>query len=469
MNPLKLTLVIFMISLISNLSFAWASNPVVRLDGEQLTLNVKDELLSTILEKLSYQGIRIFIDPRIDPRISATFDNRPVDSAINSILRSVDYSLIWKVDNASGSDEPRLWEIRIFYKGEGRRIRPFKKSASRNVVTEVNGTYHMKDTLLLKLAPNMTEAALVKLLDQLDATIAGSQPRLGVIKLRLPDGSDVQEVTKTITGYPGIIAAEPDYAYPLAGGNRVFTDEDAPASALSALSSSGGSTKVAVMDSGLLADYGNNPYVQGAYDAVSPGAPVDDLLGHGTQMTLIAAGVVNPLGTETESDTGSGSPVVAIRIIGDSGFTSNYTLMRGIDYAIQEEARVISLSWGSETASPMLETAIDYAAEKGLILVAAAGNVPTGTPVYPAAYENVIGVGALTPDGKPWNQSNYGDFVTLYAPGLADLPVGYEGAPGTYAGTSIATAYVAHLVASILDKTPDADMETILLNLVTKH
>jgi thermitase len=354
MNPLKLTLVIFMISLISNLSFAWAANPIVRLNGEQLTLNVKDELLSTILENLSYQGIRIFIDPRINPRISATFDNRPVDSAINSILRSVDYSLIWKVDNASGSDEPRLWEIRIFYKGEGGQIRPFKKSASINVVTEGNGTYHMKDTLLLKLAPNMIEAALVKLLDQLDATIAGSQPRLGVIKLRLPDGSDVQEVTKTITDYPGIIAAEPDYAYPLAGGHRVFTDEDAPASAPSAFSSSTGSTKVAVMDSGLLADYGNNPYVQGAYDAVSPGAPVDDLLGHGTQMTLIAAGVVNPLGTETESDTGSGSPVVAIRIIGDSGFTSNYTLMRGIDYAIQEEARVISLSWGSETASLML-------------------------------------------------------------------------------------------------------------------
>jgi thermitase len=184
-------------------------------------------------------------------------------------------------------------------------------------------------------------------------------------------------------------------------------------------------------------------------------------------MTLIAAGVVNPLGVET--DTAVTNPVVAVRVIGDSGFTSAYTLIRGIDYAIQEEARVISLSWGSETASPMLETAIDYAAEKGLILVAAAGNVPTGKPVYPAAYENVIGVGALTPDGKPWKQSNYGDFVTLYAPGLADLPVGYEGGPGTYAGTSIATAYVAHLVASILDKIPDADMETILLNLAMKH
>ena len=184
-------------------------------------------------------------------------------------------------------------------------------------------------------------------------------------------------------------------------------------------------------------------------------------------MALIAAGVVNPVGVKT--DTVAGSPVVVIRVIGDNGFTSNYTLIRGIDYAIQEEARVISLSWGSETASSILETAIDYATEKGLILVAAAGNVPTGKPVYPAAYEKVIGVGALTPDGKPWNQSNYGDFVALYAPGLADLPVGYQGDPGTYAGTSIATAYTAHLVASILDQIPDADMETVLVKLATKH
>ena len=160
---------------------------------------------------------------------------------------------------------------------------------------------------------------------------------------------------------------------------------------------------------------------------------------------------------------------MAIRIVGDSGFTSNYTLMRGIDYAIQEEARVISLSWGSETSSPMLETTIDYATDNGLILVAAAGNAPTGKPVYPAAYENVIGVGALTPDGKPWDQSNYGDFVAVYAPGLAEMPVGYQGDPGTYVGTSIATAYTAHQVAAILDQQPDADMATILLNLAMKH
>jgi thermitase len=456
---------IFMVSISLSSHFSWAAAQVVHLDGDRLTLDVQKQPLSAILEKLSDQGIRILIDPRINPKISATFVNRPLGKALNSILRSVNYAFIWKKDDASGSDEPRLWEIRIFYKGQGERIRLLKKSTP-SVVATGGGVYHMKETLLVKLAPAMTEAALATLLDKLGATIVDRHVALGIIKLRLPQGADVAAITAAVTGYPGVVAVGPDYAYPLESGNPILIDGSS-SPALSTPVFSEGGTRVAVMDSGLLASYEDNPYVQGAYDAVSPGALVNDLLGHGTQMALIAAGVVNPLGVE--ADTTATSPVVAVRVIGDGGFTSDYTLICGIDYAIQEEARVISLSWGSETASPMLETAIDYAAEKGLILVAAAGNVPTGKPVYPAAYENVIGVGALTPDGKPWKQSNYGDFVTLYAPGLADLPVGYEGGPGTYAGTSIATAYVAHLVASILDKIPDADMETILLNLAMKH
>lgn len=464
MKLFKLIL-IFMVSISLNSHFSRASDQIVRLDGDRLTLDVQKQPLSTILGKLSDQGIRILIDPRINPKISATFVNRPLGTALNSILKSVDYAFIWKKDDVSGFDEPQLWEIRIFYKGQGGRIRPLKKSTP-TVVATGGGVYHMKDTLLVKLTPGMTEAALAALLDQLDATIVDRHAGLGIIKLRLPQGSDVATIATAVTGYPGIVIAEPDYAYPLESGRPILMDSSS-SSSISDLPPSTGNTRVAVMDSGLLASYEDNPYVQGAYDAVSPGTPVNDLLGHGTQMTLIAAGVVNPLGVET--DTAATNPVVAVRVIGDSGFTSNYTLIRGIDYAVQEEARVISLSWGSETANSMLETAIDYAAAKGLILVAAAGNVPTGKPVYPAAYENVIGVGALTPDGEPWTQSNYGDFVTLYAPGLADLPVGYQGDPGTYAGTSIATAYTAHLVAAILDKIPDADMETILLNLVTKH
>jgi hypothetical protein len=200
--------------------------------------------------------------------------------------------------------------------------------------------------------------------------------------------------------------------------------------------------------------------VQDAYDAISPGAAATDTLGHGTQMTLIAAGAVNPMGAGAKAP--AGSPVVAIRAFDDNGFTSTYTLIRGIDHAIEKGARVLSLSWGSDAPSSLLESATRYAASKGLVIVAAAGNAPTGKPVYPAAFGHVIGVGAMTPDGGTWDQSNFGEFVAVSAPGLADLPVGYNGDPGVYAGTSIATAYTARRVAAILNQNPDADRETIL-------
>lgn len=122
----------------------------------------------------------------------------------------------------------------------------------------------------------------------------------------------------------------------------------------------------------------------------------------------------------------------------------------------------MSLSWSSETKSEFLEDAMDYADSKGLIVVAAAGNEPTGKPVYPAAYSSVIAVGALDPDGNTWKNSNYGNFVNLYAPGYASLPVGYNGDPGMYAGTSISTAFVANQIATYLSQNPDASKQDVL-------
>ena len=119
----------------------------------------------------------------------------------------------------------------------------------------------------------------------------------------------------------------------------------------------------------------------------------------------------------------------------------------------------MSLSWGSEKRSDFLEKILDYATAKGMIIVAAAGNEPTGKPVYPAAYPSVIGVGALYPNGKTWEKSNYGSFVGLYAPGFAALPVGYKGDPGIYGGTSISAAFVANRIAYYLSKYPESGFQ----------
>lgn len=459
MQSYRLLLALFLAAIVATHAAAQPPVPLVRLDGDRLTLHARDLELSSILSQLTTHGLRIRIDPRINPLITARFDNRPIGAALASILKSVDYALIWRKDRTSSDSEPRLWEIRIFYKGQERRIQPLREKKNLTVVQRADGVWLVRDILLLRLTPAMTETALAALLDRLGAVLLDGYAPLGIVRLRLPHGSDVSAVAASIAGTPGVAGAEPDYAYPLEGNAPVMGEAPAPRQADAAFPTAT-DTVVAVMDSGLLADYSDSPFIRSAYDAVSPGAEVGDAMGHGTQMSLIAAGAVSPLGVAPDSSTGM--PVVSIRAFDDNGFTSTYTLMRAIDYAVENGARVVSLSWGSETSSGLLESAMAYASGKGMILVAAAGNSPTGEPVYPAAYEGVIGVGALDADGAAWNQSNYGDFVSVTAPGMANLPVGYNGDAGLYAGTSIATAYTARRIAAILNQNPDADRQTIL-------
>lgn len=459
------TWTVILICLISCPMLLPAADTVVLITDDRLTLRANDQELSTILGRLSDQGIRIRIDPRINPRVTASFDNRPIGGAIAGILKSVDYALIWGKDRQSPTDRARLREIRIFFKGQEARVEPLKKGLNLTVVQDADGTYHVKDILLVQLDPDMTDASLAAMLDHLGASVVDGYAPLGILRLRLPHDSDVPAIAGQIAHEPGIRNAEPDYAYPLQG-NDPGPKPPAGKPPAPSFTPSTGSTIVAVMDSGLSSGYADSPFVQAVYDAVSHEAKAGDELGHGTQMTLIASGAVTPLGSE--SDMPEGSPVVAVRAFDDNGFTSTYTLMRGIDYAIEKGARVLSLSWGSDRESLLLESATRYAEAKGLVLVAAAGNAPTGKPVYPAAYENVIGVGALTPEGEKWNRSNFGDFVALSAPGMADLPVGYQGDPGIYTGTSIAAAYTARRVAAILDQHPDADRATILRLLTEK-
>ena len=162
-------------------------------------------------------------------------------------------------------------------------------------------------------------------------------------------------------------------------------------------------------------------------------------------------------------------PIIPIRAFDDNGFTTDFKIMDSINFALKNNAKVMSLSWGSETRSDIMEKNFEYAKAKGLIIVASAGNEPTGKPVYPAAYPTVIGVGALGPHGKTWENSNYGNFVALYAPGFANLPVGHKGDPGMYAGTSISTALVANSIASFLSENPAATSQEVQEFLKNKY
>ena len=92
----------------------------------------------------------------------------------------------------------------------------------------------------------------------------------------------------------------------------------------------------------------------------------------------------------------------------------------GIVYAADHGARIINLSLGGPIASQALSDSIKYAAERGLFIVAAAGNAATDSPFYPAFYPETFAVSASDRNDQLWCDSNYGSAVDAAAPG-ADI------------------------------------------------
>jgi hypothetical protein len=433
---------------------------VVQVNGDRITVNAEKTPLQEILLKLSDSGIRVQIDPQINPPVTASFDKRDMQKALESILKGLDHVLIWESGQGSSGPVPRLAEIQVFRPGQKDLMRPLRKLATLSIARNPkDGSFYVKDEILIRLKPGADLADLLKLLQETGGVLVGSYPELGIYRVRLPPGADVPALVEEIGKRGGAGIAEPNYAYPVPTGPRELDWGSLKESYGEAYPRTKGAP-VAVIDSGLRPDAGLENFVLASLDALNPDKPLSDTGGHGTQMALIASGLVKPIGVQEESV--AITPIIPIKAFDENGFTSNVLLMESIDFAIKNGARVMSLSWGSETKSAFLSEALEAAGAKGLILVASAGNEPTGDPQYPAAYPEVIGVGALAPNGKAWERSNRGDFVDVYAPGFASLPVGYMGDPGIYAGTSISAAFTANLIAGMLSKNPKATKQEIL-------
>jgi len=432
----------------------------VSIQGDRLTLRAEQVPLQSIFQRLADLGIKVRIDPEINPKITASFEDRDIRQGLGSILKPFGHVLIWKTIEGPAGSIPKLAEIHVFKPGKKERMKPLgRKTGFAIARNPKDGSFFVKNEILLGLKPGMTLSEFKRLLRQIGGTVVDSYAAVGLYKIRFPDGSDVPSIVEQITKHPKVAKAEPNYAYPIPTPYKQTAFLVAPPDT-SNIQAPGDAVPVAVLDTGLGPNSGVEEFVLASFDALNPDGSISDALGHGTQMALIAAGVVKPSGVRSGIDTQS--PIIPIRVFDDNGFTSNFTIMSSIDFALENGARVMSLSWGSETRSDFLETALNYARSKGLIVVASAGNEPTGKPVYPAAFPSVIGVGALAPDGKSWENSNYGDFVSVYAPGFATLPVGYKGDPGAYAGTSISAAYAANVIADYLSEHPEATGQEVL-------
>jgi len=433
------------------------------LHGERLTLSVEKTPLREILSKLAGQGVTVKFDPQINPLVTANYSNSPVEQVLGAILENASFSLLWESKKASGgSPVISLKEIQIFKSGRKDLMKPLLLPENYVITRRDDGSYYVKNQLLLQLAADLDISELSGYLQQYNATVAPSKIP-GIYKLVFPGDIDAEKIIKEIKDIFGIDSIEPNYAYPIQPPISYPQMLQAEKPGSGNYTPASNSVPIAILDTGLsAADLNFGELVVSSLDVMNPDVMITDTLGHGTQMALIATGIIKPYGSKDETSEFY-SPIIAIKAFDGDGFITDFKIMESINFALENNAKVMSLSWGTETNSAFMEKAFEYANAKGLITVAAAGNEPTGRPVYPAAYPTVLGVGALDPHAMTkWDNSNYGSFVAFYAPGFANLPVGYNGKPGVYAGTSISTAYVANSISRFLSQKPTATRKDIL-------
>lgn len=226
------------------------------------------------------------------------------------------------------------------------------------------------------------------------------------------------------------------------------------------LQSRGQGVTVAVLDSGanmrhrdLASHLWTNP-ADGShgYDFVSSDSDPSDGNGHGTHV----AGIVASIAPQAR--------LMIVRVLDNNAAGTTDVVAKGMRYAVDNGARVVNLSLAGSLPSSDLESAIQYAQDRGVLVVAAAGNDSqdlTKTPSYPASYpeDNVVGVSATSESGRLAAISNYGagGGADIAAPGEDILSTSIDGGYEWRTGTSMAAPAVAGELALLIAARPDLD------------
>jgi serine protease len=338
--------------------------------------------------------------------------------------------------------------------------------------------------ILVKFKAGVGEASIRSLVaGERGLSVLATSRFSGVKRLRVPKGSERQQA-QSMRADPRVAFAEPNYiAHALAmvddplycrqwhlddacGVDNPYGGENGGGinleSAWQHLNDLGvgwgkGAT-VAVIDTGVAYEDYHEPYkpdfkiapdlaqthfVPG-YDFVNNDEHPNDDHGHGTHVTgTIAQSTNNGIGCAGVAPEAS---IMPVKVLSKTGGGTYAAIADGIYFAADHGADIINLSLGGKDPSQTLEDALQYAYEKGVTIIAAAGNTGNIGRMYPAGYDDyVIAVGATGYNQKRAPYSTHGYWVDIAAPGGVDIPdMNGDGYPDSVLQQTLASAQTAY-------------------------
>jgi thermitase len=348
------------------------------------------------------------------------------------------------------------------------RLMPIAYDAERDA-------YYVADELVVGLEPSAPAALVSEVMRWVSLTREPVSP-LGASVLRLERAADAESIRELLLTLPGVRYVERNYLV-FACNDPMLSQQwgltRIQASQAWAIAAPQRTVYIAIIDTGVDANHpdlsqrmrrNSNGTVYG-YNAQLNNANTNDFHGHGTHCAGIAAAHTgNGVGVAGVAGTAP-VQIMPVKVLNDQGFGTMSDVARGITWAADNGAHVLSLSLGGNAGTQQLADAVNYAWNRGCVVVAAAGNNGSNAPFYPAFYENALAVAASDPDDRLTNFSQYGAWVDIAAPGSNILSTLPSNAYEAWSGTSMACPHVAGAAALIWSCAPNLTNQQLRLAL----
>ncbi|TLM73246.1 S8 family serine peptidase [Pseudarthrobacter sp. NamB4] len=331
---------------------------------------------------------------------------------------------------------------KIFLAGFAAAMMAFSTVNTADVSSAAHDPSHLPGSILVKFRDN---GAAAQVLPQHGLSQGASMGSTGTQQIKVPAGKEHQFI-EALSRNPAVEYAEPDQVvtatthdkffprqYALQNEGQSFTNtantvtvpagtKDADVDAVEAWGvTTGNGIRVAIIDSGVAINHEDISAKVVAREnfsdtAIRPDHPEDyDQYGHGTHVAGIVAAEHDAEGV---AGVCPGCTILDAKVLNDRGIASSSAIVKAIEWAVDNDAKVINMSLGQRVSSRTLEAAVDNAWKKGVVIVAAAGNAGTEAPMYPAAYKKVIAVAATDNNDAKAHFSTYGEWVDVAAPGV---------------------------------------------------
>ncbi|KIH75509.1 hypothetical protein GFER_16275 [Geoalkalibacter ferrihydriticus DSM 17813] len=218
---------------------------------------------------------------------------------------------------------------------------------------------------------------------------------------------------------------------------------------------------IAIVDSGVDPNHPDlGAKLLPGYNWLDFNTDTNDVQGHGTAVAGAAAAITN--NSRGIAGVAWENTIMPLVVLNSSNSASYSNIASAIVYAVDRGVKVINVSIAGTSFSYTLQNAVDYAWNRGALVFCAAANNNTDDPFYPAALPNAIAVAATDQNDNKASYSNYGDWITIAAPGSSIYTTLRGGGYGARSGTSLASPIAAGLGALIWSLNPDLSHVEVL-------